>query len=72
MLPSLRGVTASAPGVRSRTMTQNETTRDGIRELDVQAVVEPVLTEAFAMEAFAAQRRLSVDCVPTTDFVTQK
>ncbi len=39
MLPSVRGVTASAAGMRSRTsattMTQSEATSDGVRDLDL-------------------------------------
>jgi hypothetical protein len=49
MLPSSSGVTASAPGVRSRTSAattaQNEPSRVGVRDLDLRAVVEPVLAE---------------------------
>ena len=53
MLPSVSGVTASAHGVRSRTcaarMAQNEMSRVGVRDLDLRAVVEPVLAEVVAM-----------------------
>jgi hypothetical protein len=49
MLPSVSGVTASAPGVRSRTSAattaKNEPSRVGVRDLELQAVVEPSLTE---------------------------
>ena len=53
MLPSVSGVTASAHGVRSRTcaarMAQNETSRVGVRDLDLRAVVAPVLAEVDAL-----------------------
>ena len=53
MLSSVSGVTASAHGVRSRTcaarMAQNEMSRVGVRDLDLRAVVEPVLAEVVAI-----------------------
>ena len=53
MVSSVSGVTASAHGVRSRTcaarMAQNEMSRVGVRDLDLRAVVEPVLAEVVAI-----------------------
>ena len=53
MLPSVSGVKASAHGVRSRTcaarMAQNEMSRVGVSDLDLRAVVEPVLAEIVAI-----------------------
>ena len=50
---ALSGMTASVPGVRSRTsaatMAKNEPSRVGVKDLDLQAVVEPSLTHAFAI-----------------------